>query len=409
MLIICPECQLQISDKAFACPHCGYPMQNIKQSPRRKAKRMRLPNGFGQISELKGRNLRKPFRVMVTVGKDDEGKPICKPIKPKAYFATYNEAYEALIEYNKNPYSLDTDITVKELFDLWSEEYMRRNHKSSIGGSYASAWKYCRDLYNLPVRELRTWHLKRCMDTCSREINGQIRTPSDNIKQAMKFLFNMMLDYAVEYELTDRNYARTLSNKSIMDAPEGPLEPGHIAFTEEDLKVLWENINEVPLVDVLLIQCYSGWRPQELGLLRLENIDLENGFIVGGMKTKAGTGRLVPIHSKIRHLVEEKYKEAQELHSPFLFNIEVEGHKKTIQLTYKYYYRHFSEVMESLNLSQDHKPHDGRKTFVTLAKKYKVDEYAIKHMVGHAISDLTESIYTERDPKWLSEEIEKIV
>ena len=27
MLIICPECELQVSDKAINCPHCGYPMK----------------------------------------------------------------------------------------------------------------------------------------------------------------------------------------------------------------------------------------------------------------------------------------------------------------------------------------------------------------------------------------------
>ena len=34
-----------------------------------KRKRMRLPNGFGQISKITGQRLRKPYRAMVTVGK----------------------------------------------------------------------------------------------------------------------------------------------------------------------------------------------------------------------------------------------------------------------------------------------------------------------------------------------------
>ena len=70
MLIKCPECDLQVSDRAFACPHCGYPLKEQPKPVRKSSrKRRRLPNGFGQISELKGRNLRKPFRAMVTVGK----------------------------------------------------------------------------------------------------------------------------------------------------------------------------------------------------------------------------------------------------------------------------------------------------------------------------------------------------
>ena len=49
---------------------------------------------------------------MITVGKTETGRSICKPLKPQSYFPTYNAAYEALIEYNKNPYDLDVAITV---------------------------------------------------------------------------------------------------------------------------------------------------------------------------------------------------------------------------------------------------------------------------------------------------------
>ena len=55
MLIVCPECELQVSDKAINCPHCGYPMK-IKTKYKRPTKKKRLPNGFGQITEIKGRN-----------------------------------------------------------------------------------------------------------------------------------------------------------------------------------------------------------------------------------------------------------------------------------------------------------------------------------------------------------------
>lgn len=43
-----------------------------------------------------------------------------------------------------------------------------------------------------------------------------------------------------------------------------------------------------------------------------------------------------------------------------------------------------------------------------MAKKNKVDEYAIKYIIGHAITDITEKTYTKRNIEWLKEEIEKI-
>lgn len=44
-----------------------------------------------------------------------------------------------------------------------------------------------------------------------------------------------------------------------------------------------------------------------------------------------------------------------------------------------------------------------------MAKKAGVDEYAIKKIIGHSVSDITERVYTKRDPEWLRNEIEKIV
>lgn len=81
MLKLCPECCLQVSDKATACPHCGYPLKSKSSLPPKKKKHMRLPNGFGQISEVRGRNLRKPFRAMVTAGRTDEGRSYARSVR----------------------------------------------------------------------------------------------------------------------------------------------------------------------------------------------------------------------------------------------------------------------------------------------------------------------------------------
>lgn len=36
------------------------------------------------------------------------------------------------------------------------------------------------------------------------------------------------------------------------------------------------------------------------------------------------------------------------------------------------------------------------------------DEYAIKYMVGHTVSDITESVYTDRGVEWLADELRKV-
>lgn len=407
MLIKCPECELQVSDKALLCPHCGYPMKPDAKprKPRSSNKRRRLPNGFGQISEIKGRNLRNPWRAMVTVGKTETGRPICKPLKPESYFPTYNDAYAALVEYNQNPYDLGPVTTVKELYDKWSPEYFK-----TIKDSHAteSAWAYCTAVYGMRVMDLRARHIKGCIDEGTAVIKGEEKNPNATMKNKIKTLFNQMLDYALEFEIVDRNYSRTfnLSDDVIKECK--TTKKGHIAFTDAEISLLWEHVSDKDLVDVLLIQCYSGWRPQELGLLELANVDLENWTFTGGIKTDAGKERTVPIHSKIYKLVKKNYEEAVSLGSEYLFNC-TEGIKgKNHQLTYNRYQQGFLRIRDELNLNPDHRPHDGRTHFVTTAKRYGVDEYAIKYMVGHKISDITEKVYTKREFNWLKEEIEKI-
>lgn len=344
---------------------------------------------------------------MVTVGKTPDGKPICKPLKPESYFATYNDAYAALVEYNKNPYDLEPSITMQELYDKWLPEY-EKTVKSTK--SATSAWAYCSGVYKMRVMDIRARHVKGCMEEGVAVIRGKEQHPTATMKNQIKSLFNMLLDYALEYELVDRNYSRTfnLTEETVKEIQSVKKE--HIAFTDEEMDLLWANASSKQGVDILLIQCYSGWRPQELGLLELKDVDLENWTFQGGMKTDAGENRVVPIHSRIQDLVLRKYQEAEALGSPYLLNWADPNNRnrKNLKLTYARYQKAFERIRDELKLNPNHRPHDGRTHFVTMAKRYGVDEYAIKYMVGHKISDITEKVYTRREFAWLREEIEKI-
>ena len=381
MLTNCPECELQVSDKAITCPHCGYPLktdEKPKRAPRRN-KRKRLPNGFGQITEIKGKGLRKPFRAMVTIGKTKEGRPIQRLLKPESYFETYNDAYAALIEYNKNPYDFNNDITMQELYNRWSPQHLKK--LKSVGSHHyvTGAWKQCAPIYDMKVKDIRIRHMKILIESCD---------APQTVKAHMKMVLNQMLDYAVEYEMVEHNYARDFKVESYKRNPDA-----HRTFTDEEMDVLWCNVGEDKWVDMILVQCYSGWRPTELCNLKKSDIDMSIGSMTGGSKTDAGRNRMVPIHDKIRPII-ERYLESP---SEYLFG----------GIHYERYRQGFVDTMQKLELD-DHTPHDCRVRFVTTAKKCGVDEYAIKLLVGHAIEDLTERVYTKRDFQWLNLEIQKI-
>lgn len=415
MLMKCPECDLPVSDKAVTCPHCGYPLasQPVKTTRnKRKNKRRSLPNGFGQISEIKGYNLRKPFRVMVTVGKRPDGSCIVKPLKPEAFFETYSDAYLALVEYNRNPYDLDDDITMSELYEKWMNDSLK-DASEAYKRTVTSCWAYCSSVYNMRVKDVRARHIKGCMENGVRiEIRGKNKgkeiRPTAGTKSRMKSIFNLMLDYAVEYELADRNYARTfeISDNVIKEIEANKKK--HINFSDDEMRILWDNVNKVKYVDWVLIQCYMGWRPQELATLRLDEVNLEKWYMLAGMKTEAGKQRIVPIHPKIKGLVVQNYQFAESIGSEYLFNDKGQTHSGSWAVTYDKYKSRFDKVVDQLGLNPDHRPHDPRVTFTTNCKKAGVDEYALKEMVGHSVKDITESAYTIRDLEWLRKDLEKL-
>ena len=340
-------------------------------------KHMKLPNGFGQITKLK-KPLRNPYRAMITVGTNANGRPICKLLKPQAYFKTYNDAYAALLDYHRNPYDLDlAAMTIKELYDRWFERHSQ-TIELRTAQNINSAFIHCEALYQKQIRDLKPGQIKLFIETCG---------VSDHLKNKIKNIISMMYDYAIEYDLVDRNPAKQfkLSLKNTE-------HKHHISFTEDELQTLWANIN-LPGLDMILIQCYMGWRPQELVNINIEDID--GDFIKGGLKTNAGRNRVVPIHQNIKPLIVARIGSRTQ---GSLFQV----------ASYSSYHDLFVSSIKKIGLSSFHAPHDCRKTFVTLCKKYKVDEYAIKRMVGHAIKDLTEEVYTDRGRDWLMEEVQKI-
>lgn len=384
MLISCPECNHDVSDKAAFCPQCGYPFQTSPKRHYQSTKRRRLPNGFGQITLLKNPNLRKPYRAMITVGKNEFGKPICKLLKPVAYFETYNEAYAALVEYNKDPNLSLKKTTLEEVYTMWSEaafeEYPNRV------STYQRIWKHLKHLGTMKFSDIRTIHIKETMERDN---------PTQSVCREIKGLWNKLFNYAMQYDYADKNYAEvfTMPKSKVYK----PSESAHNSFTDSDMQKLEES--NLVFAKTMLFQCYTGFRPKEVCELLKKNVDLDNFFIVGGMKTDAGRDRIVPIHPKIRDIVKEAYENSD---TEYLFT------HNNKRYTYYKYNEEFNKCIAYLNINMTHTPHDCRKQFVTMAKRANIDEYAIKRIVGHVITDLTENVYTDRDKEWLMNEVCKI-
>jgi integrase len=213
----------------------------------------------------------------------------------------------------------------------------------------------------------------------------------------------MLYRYALAHDIVEKDYASLMFSNGNPIKRERQKEP--VPFSSDEIALLWQNVDTVPFVDMVLIGIYSGWRPQELAILKVADIDLENGTMRGGLKTDAGKNRIVPIHHIIKPLIEKRITEANELESEYLFN-DINGQQGTY-MTYDKYRNRFDKLKKRLKLEHHH-PHETRHTFITNAKAAGVDEYILKLIVGHAIQDITEKVYTQRTIEQLKTEIEKI-
>lgn len=367
MLTKCRECGEQMSDKAAFCPHCGCPPEG-KKTPKRARKHDKLPNGFGEISRVSNCRL-NPYRA-----RNSNGKIL-------GYYKTYGKAYEALSEYNRAPFNLDVSATSNELFEMWIKEKAKEVN-DRYSKQLRSAWAFAKSIHSMKAADIRLKHIATIVEDDS--LNAYV-------KQRLATIFKQMLAYGASHDIIGKNYADGYQMPKYISKEILSGRKGHIPFTDSELKKLWENVDK-PDIDLIIIACYTGWRPNELLNIKKSDIDLKAGTMTGGSKTEAGKNRVVPIHSCVYKLVKERY-----------------GPKyQEKAMTYPQYYEFFKQVMEDLELNPSHKPHDTRVQFVTMAKKAGVNEYAIKRIVGHQIVDVTERVYTKRDDSWLKQEIEKI-
>ena len=373
---------------------------------------MRRANGTGNIYKMKGGKRRKPWRVRVTVGWELNPKTgRCKQnLKTLGYYASRAEAEAALVAYQECPYDLNTkDITFKELYEQWTEDYFKKLTSISSERTITSAYRYCSGLYNMKMRDIRIYHLQECMDKGyiipdRGKEKGQKRYASACTKGRIKSMFNLMFDWAYAREIVDRNYARAFELDKETKIKQVREKRKNTIFSKEEIDLLWKNVDKIAFVDMVLCGIYSGWRPQELAILKIKDIDLELQVMYGGMKTDAGKDRCVPIHPLIQPLIEKRYAEVKELGSNYLFN-DING-QQGIYMTYDKYRGRFNKVVERLQM--DHHPHETRHTFITKAKRVRMEEYILKRIVGHAINDNTEKTYTHREIEELKAEMRKI-
>lgn len=169
---------------------------------------LKLPNGYGSVTKLSG-NRRKPYLARVTLGwviNEETGKAVQNRV-PIGTFKTKKDALQALAEYGANPYDIqNNNMTLAELYERWTAAYFPTLESDSSSRTIIAAWRYCHAIQGMRVKDLRARHIKGIMEDGyviqNRGKDAGAKVPaSPGTKSRIKSMFNLMLDYAMEYDL----------------------------------------------------------------------------------------------------------------------------------------------------------------------------------------------------------------
>lgn len=202
-------------------------------------------------------------------------------------------------EQEKNKHKVvSSDMLFKEFADNWYELNIKNadvseKTKSDYKGyvythiiPYFESYRLC-DIYE---------------DDCQRFMNGY-KGYSKKFAMKLRMTLRRILKKAVKQKLIPDNPAEDVVLPMVTEGHRRPI-------TDEERAMILETAKTHYAGAMVLTMLYCGLRPVEIRRMKWDWIDFENGILtVGKSKTKAGTGRKIPIPNQLRvALLEHKLK-----------------------------------------------------------------------------------------------------
>ncbi len=322
----------------------------------------RNPNGYGCVTKLKGNRL-KPWIVKVTVY-DEEGHSKQVPI---GYAETEEQGNILLAQYNNNPWNIDREkVTLTVLYQRWAKIKLPKLG-ASLQRSLQAAFKHCSKYYGMKYRKIRSYQMQDCIDNCGCGYATQ---------GAIKNLWGHLDRFAFECDIIEKMYS------TLTAAPPIP-ETNRTPFTTEQVEQLWK-IKDDDWVNTVLIYLYTGFRLTELLNMKTEQVNIKNWYFQGGIKSASGKDRIVPVHEKIKPLVQTLVDQG----NVYLFSYQDK------KISPAQYYQFWGEVMKKIEA--DKTPHEARHTFETNLDNAGGNRKCIDMLMGHKSKDVGNRVYNHK-------------
>jgi len=305
------------------------------------------------------------------------------------------EAQAALDDYNQKkaagqaPAANQLSMTVQQVYDAWSAREYKKLNKPSVS-SHKAAWNNRISRYaSRKMREVSLDEWQSILD--EDEDNGKSQSLINNDAILIKALYS----YSMERDIVGKDYSAYLDIPTVsIKRPRNALNDLQMAELDKLAR------NGFPWADVAMMLCYTGFRISAfLSLTRFSYHPEDGGYLQGGVKTKSGKNRIVPVHPKIRPYLERWLSkngntiicaENGEEISPVWFREQC-----------------FKPVMSAIG-AEGATPHWCRHTFATRLYSSGVEELTIKWLLGHSTKDDITANYTHETISLLTTAIRKL-
>jgi len=235
-------------------------------------------------------------------------------------------------------------------------------------------------------------------DDCQRFMNSYAGYSKDHVSK-LRMTLRRIMKRAVKQKLIPDNPAEDII---LPKTTKGERR----AITPKERQMILEAAKTHYAGTMFLTMLYCGLRPVEIRRMKWDWIDFENSILtVGKSKTKAGTGRKIPIPNQLRvALLEHKLKGQND---EYVF-VKFKDYSKPLDTNAFYHAWHnFCRQMDIENgakvyrnqivestLAPDLEPYLLRHTFCTDCQAAGVPLNVAKELMGHSDISVTAKIYT---------------
>lgn len=350
-------------------------------------RRTKRENGAGTICYRAERKHKKWIVLGPAVITWDAKRKKARTHRPSiGSFETYEEAKAALKEYLNLP-SPKYNLTLQGAYDEWSGRFYAKPETgaSSIASSKAAWGKVPETLRRMKMRDIRTAMYQQIIDD-----HAEMSASSLN---NIKILLRALCEYAEQNDVIAKNYA------AFIELPKKEQKEKE-SFSELELEKIRRAVGSVPYADVVYLLCDTGFRITEFLTLTPFSYDREQHTLTGGVKTKAGKDRMVPLVDPLSIQIVEAWLEkggetifCRPDGTPWKY----ESFKRTA----------YNPALEQIGVRKL-TPHSCRHTAVTRAAKSDVRPEAMMAKFGHASYEIEAKTYIHPDADMLRSEFSKV-